>query len=120
MREDSSQGVSRGRLRRDSRKKMGASKRGARWARCRWGGSGGEVQCGGVVVEARGVGLEAVAQKGGAVVEEGLADEGLGQDVGDVARGGDRAEEDGHAEDPPHDHGVAGRHPAGVLADLLS
>ena len=38
-----------------------------------------------VVVEAREVGLEAVAQKGGAVAEEGLADEGLGQDVGDVA-----------------------------------
>ena len=60
-----------------------------------------------------------MAQQGGAVAEEGLADEGLGEDVRDVARGGNGAEEDRHADDAPDDHGVAGRHPTGVLVDLL-
>ena len=39
-------------------------------------------------------GLKAVAQESGAVTEERLTDEGLGQDIGDVAGGGDGAEED--------------------------
>ena len=71
---DSSQGVSRGRWRRDSRKKW------AQASGARDGPSAGVVVvearsgAGEVVVEAREVGLEAVAQKGGAVAEEGLAD----------------------------------------------
>ena len=63
--------------------------------------------------------LEAVTQESGAVTVEGLPDEGLGQDVGDVTGGGDGAEEDRQTEDPPHDHGIAGRHSAGVLVDLF-
>ena len=48
------------------------------------------------------MGLEAVTKKGGAVPEEGLADEGLGQDIGDVAGGGDGAQKERQTEDPPH------------------
>ena len=65
------------------------------------------------------VGLEAVTEEGGSVTDKGLPDESLGEDVGDVPRGGDGAEQDGEAKRAPDQHRVARGHPAGVLADFL-
>ena len=41
-----------------------------------------------------------MAQKGGAVAEKGLTDEGFGQDIGGVTGGGNGAEKDRQTEDP--------------------
>ena len=65
------------------------------------------------------VGLEVVAEEGGSVTDKGFPDESLGEDVGDVPRGGDSSEQDGEAKSTPDQHRIAGGHPAGVLSDFL-
>ena len=64
------------------------------------------------------VGLDAVTEEGGPVTDKGFPDESLGEDVGNVPRGGDGAEQDGEAKRAPDQHRVARGHPAGVLSDF--
>ena len=65
------------------------------------------------------VGLEAVTEEGGPVTDKGFPDESLGEDVGDVPRGGNGAEQDCEAKRAPDQHRVSRSHPAGVLADFF-